>query len=387
LRSPQAYQGRVIQLISQAQVAQKALAAAQKASPADPKAVAAAVKALEAAQADLGVLKLLGARCASSFSKAGFDLDAFWKAQLEAAPDLMVVDGKKTGFLPKFGDKDQYRNFAIRLVGQAKVAAADLASLKASGKASPTELDAAQTAVRAAEAELVLMKKEAQRNSMPWRFHGFNVMKFWKEQEAKLPTGFDLDKTQLVDQVRVGGLALKPDVVVKLWDGQDPQQAIEGNNSDNLVFQMKDGTYVATAIDLGMGKETSIGPGDEVSFRGQAGTVVAVTSPINSKVRAREDSNKAGVDSVKRSVNTKNFIPFAALMTGCVVLLASQGGSIITAAGLKIGLAFGGVFFGGLILMCALAAMAAHFHWLTDISLYKTQAHGDPQYFAPPVPR
>jgi len=30
--------------------------------------------------------------------------------------------------------------------------------------------------------------------------------------------------------------------------------------------------------------------------------------------------------------------------------------------------------------------MASHFHWLTNLSLYKTQAHGDPQYFAPPVP-
>jgi hypothetical protein len=134
-----------------------------------------------------------------------------------------------------------------------------------------------------------------------------------------------------------------------------------------------------------MGKETSIGPGDPVTYRGQTGEVLAVTSPINSKVRARVDSNKAGADSLKRSLNTKNFLPFAGLMTLSVVLLASHGGSVITGAGLKIGLAFGGVFFGGLILMCALAAMAAHFHWLTNISLYKTQAHGDPQYFAPRV--
>ncbi|MDB5096765.1 MAG: hypothetical protein JWM80_1186 [Cyanobacteria bacterium RYN_339] len=387
LRSPQAYQSRVISLISQVQVSQKALSAAQQASPVNADTVAAAVKDLDAAQTELGVLKLLGARCAATWAKSGFDFGTFWKAQLAAAPDLMVVDGVRGGFTPKFGDKDHYRNFVIRLVGQARTAAADLAALQAGGRATPAELDAAQTAVRAAEAELVLMKKEAHRNRIPWRLHGFNVMKLWQEQEANLPKGFNLDKTQLVDQVRIGGYTLKPDVVVKLWDGEDPEKAIEGNNSDNLVFRMtgsKD-VYVATAVDLGMGKATSIAPGDEVSFRGQTGTVVAVTSPVNSKIRAQAESSKAGLDSVKQAGRTKNFLPFVALMTGSVVLLASTGGSIITAAGLKIGLAFGGIFFGGLVLMVALAAMASHFHWLTDISLYKSQAHGDPQYFAPPV--
>lgn len=389
LRSPQAYQGKVIALIGTAQAAQRALATAQKASPVDAKAVSAAVQELEAAQAELGVLKLLGARCASGWAKEGFDQGAFWKAQLAAAPDLVVVDGEKGGFLPKFGDKAPYKNFAVRLVGQARAAAADLAALQASGKASPAELESARIAVRAAEAELVLMKKEADRNSFPWRLKGFDVKGFWKEQAKALPQGFDLDKTQLVDQVRVGDLALKPDVVVKLWPGEDPHRVIAGNNADNLAFRM-DGSkevYVATAVDLGMGKEAAIAPGDRVTFRGQAGTVLAVTSPVNSKIRATSQSKKAGVDSVNRSMNAKNFLPFVGLMTLSVTLLASQGGSIITGLGLKIGIGFAVVFFGGLIALCAGAAMSRAFRWLEDISLYQTQAHGDPQYFAPPVAR
>ncbi len=387
LRSPQAYQGRVIQLIATAQTAQRALATAQKASPVDAKAVAAAVQDLDVAQAELGVLKLLGARCASGWAKDGFDQGAFWNAQLAAAPDLMVVDGKKGGFLPQFGDKDQYRNFAIRLVGQARTAASDLAALQAGGKASPAEVESAQIAVRAAEAELVLMKKEAHRNRFPWRLKGFDVMGFWKQQAAALPKGFDLDKTTLVDQVRVGGLTLKPDVVVKLWPGEDPMQAIAGNNSDNLVFRLDGGkdVYVATAIDLGLGKEAGIAPGDQVQFRGQAGTVVAITSPVNSRVRARAKSNEAGVNAVKKAGKTKNFLPFVALMTLSVTLLASQGGSIITGLGLKIGIGFAVIFFGGLVALTVAAAMSGAFRWLKDISLYKTQAHGDPQYFAPPV--
>src|SRR5688572_12056902 len=104
LRSPQAYQGKVIQLIGTAQAAQRDLAKAQKAAPVDANAVAAAVQALEAAQTELGVLKLLGARCAAGWTKDGFDQGAFWQAQLAAAPDLMVVDGAKVGFTPAFGD-------------------------------------------------------------------------------------------------------------------------------------------------------------------------------------------------------------------------------------------------------------------------------------------
>lgn len=386
LGSPQAFQGKVIALIATARSAQRDLAKAQAAQPASKEAIALAVQALDAAQADLGVLKLLGARMGSAWSKEGFDQQAFWEKQLAAAPELMIVDGMKGGTAPNFKDKDTYKNFAIRLVGQARAAAADLKALQASGKASPAALESAQLAVRAAEAELVLMKTEGEKNSFTWRFKGLNVDKFWAEQAANVPAGVDLNKTQLADQVRVNGMTLKPDVVVKLWAGQDYDRAIAGNNADNLVFKTAKGdTYVATAVDLGMGKDPAIELGDQVTFRGEAAEVLAVTTPTNSKSRAREESNRAGQESVKKSLNTKNFLPFVGLMTLSVVLLASQGGSIITGVGLKIGLGFAGVFFGGLIALCAVAAMANHFRWFKDISLYKTQAHGDPQFFAPPV--